>query len=914
MLSPPLVPFAAGRPRAGSFLDILQHACDQLGVREAGWRLVPQPVSPEPWLQVRCRRASPPRQGWKLHLSASTLSAEELLRRVLPELLAEDASFKVAASLRDLARLNQGEGGESQVGKFITVYPNDETQAVRMAVRLDEVTRGLCGPAISSDRPLRPGSRVFYRYGAFDGRYLQTPAGELFGALEAPDGTLVMDRRGEYTVPSWAVDPFLTEGVAVELPPPSPLIAGRYVVTAMLHQSPCSTVFLALDLDGARRCVLKRVSRTDDRMDGYLASERLHHEAAVLELLDPEPWFPKLYQLFEDGDFAWLAMEDIAGDTLHTLTRALAASGRLPPLERTLSWSRQLAAALEALHARGLVHGDLNSKNVLVTHEGRLRLIDLELAHGPSVPLPPGLGQGTRGYVSPQQMAGAPGTVLDDIHGFGALLYLFATGAEPFHGPGGSLLKRPIHVMNPSVPAALAEVIARCLAPEPGQRFGSIRDVEVSLARIEPRAPGPLAGSPRRSSNAQEAIECSSHYLALARRLGDSLVRRSTPAPEGRGTRWLNTHPRNGGFPSLDLNGGCAGIALTLAGLVAVLGEPRHRATLAEAARWLCHAPRPEGYRCSGLYVGEAGVGTTLLRAGQVLGDDALVDAALERARWVAAQPFASPDLYNGTAGRLRFHLWLWEVTREPEQLHAALAAGRALCGAAESVGGQGLCWTIPPGHGDLSGVVHLGYAHGAAGIADALLDLFEATGESGFLETARGAGRWLAGQALPALDDDSGRNWFPCQGNAERGAFWCHGAAGIGLFFLHAARMELLPEARELAERAARAVSLGTRWAGPVQCHGLAGNIEMLLDVFQATREEHYREEARMLGGLLETFAVEDGGDLVWFTETPGFYCPGFMVGYAGVAACLLRLAEPERRPHLLSGAFWRELPACSG
>jgi serine/threonine protein kinase len=837
------------------------------------------------------------------------LSAEELLRRVLPVLLAEDASFKVAACLGDLARLNQGEGGESQVGKFITVYPNEEAQAVRMAVRLDEVTRGLHGPAISSDRPLRPGSRVFYRYGAFDGRYLQTLAGELSGALEAPDGTLVMDRRGEYSVPAWAVDPFLAAGVAVESPPPRSLIAGRYVLTATLHQAPCSTVFLALDLEGARRCVLKRVSRTDDRLDGYRASERLHHEATVLELLGPEPWFPKLYQLFEDGESAWLAMEDIAGDTLHARMRERVANGRLPPLEHTLCWGRQLAAALGALHARGLVHGDLNSKNVLVSGE-RLRLIDLELAHGPSVPLPPGPGQGTRGYVSPQQLAGAPSTVLDDIHGFGALLYLLVTGAEPFRGPGGSLLKRPVQVMNPSVPAALADVIARCLEPEPGRRFGSAHEIEAALARIDPRAPGPLAGPPRRPSDTREGLERSSHYLELACRLGDTLVRRSTPAPEGRGVRWLDTHPRNGGFPSLDLNGGCAGIALTLAGLVAVRGEARHRATLAEAARWLCHAPRPEGHRCPGLYVGEAGVGTALLRAGQVLGEEGFIDAALERARWVAAQPFASPDLYNGTAGRLRFHLWLWEVTREPEQLHAALAAGRALCDAAGPAGGQGLGWAIPPGHGDLSGVVHLGYAHGAAGIADALLDLFEATGESGFLETARGAGQWLASQALPALDDGSGRNWLPCEDKAERGAFWCHGAAGIGLFFLHAARRELMPEARELAGRAARTVSRGTRWAGPVQCHGLAGNIEMLLDLFQATREEHYLEEARVLGRLLESFAVEEGGDLVWFTETPGFYCPGFMVGYAGVAACLLRLAEPERRPHLLSGAFWRELP----
>jgi hypothetical protein len=148
-------------------------------------------------------------------------------------LLGEDADFKVIASLRRLAELNEGRGGLSQVGKFITVYPNDDAQAVRLACALDAATRGLPGPDIPSDRPLRPRSLVHYRYGGFGGRHLRTPLGEIMPALATPEGTLVPDRRlSGYHVPSWVVDPFVAAGVAEELPAPTRRIGNRYVLLA----------------------------------------------------------------------------------------------------------------------------------------------------------------------------------------------------------------------------------------------------------------------------------------------------------------------------------------------------------------------------------------------------------------------------------------------------------------------------------------------------------------------------------------------------------------------------------------------------------------------------------------------------------------------------------------------------------
>jgi lantibiotic modifying enzyme len=201
-----------------------------------------------------------------------------------------------------------------------------------------------------------------------------------------------------------------------------------------------------------------------------------------------------------------------------------------------------------------------------------------------------------------------------------------------------------------------------------------------------------------------------------------------------------------------------------------------------------------------------------------------------------------------------------------------------------------------------------LGYAHGAAGVGDALLDLFEVTGDARFRTGALGAARWLRRLSVPALDDDSGVNWRRTADDADDYAIaWCHGATGIGQFFLHAAQHDLLPEARLLAERAARTVARGARWMTPTPCHGLAGNIEFLLDASHATGDPAYRSEARSLARLLEAFVDHTHGRLAWQSESPEIITPDFMVGYAGVAMCLLRLASPTHRPTLLSRQGFR-------
>ncbi|MGH2508456.1 MAG: lanthionine synthetase LanC family protein [Ktedonobacteraceae bacterium] len=263
-----------------------------------------------------------------------------------------------------------------------------------------------------------------------------------------------------------------------------------------------------------------------------------------------------------------------------------------------------------------------------------------------------------------------------------------------------------------------------------------------------------------------------------------------------------------------------------------------------------------------------------------------------------------SPDVFHGTAGRLLFHLLLWDETADPAQLQAAATAGNFLVEQALWKGNEECFWIIPPGYDSLSGNGYLGYAHGAAGIANILLDLFSVTGDKRFFRTAQGASRWLLRQAIPTLSNDSGLAWPDVEGKAINNTFWCHGATGVGQFFLHAVSYGVLPEAADLAERAAHTTARGTRWASPSQCHGLAGSIEFLLDMYQATGTPAYLNEADALAKILEAFRIEREGKIVLPSEDPTTITPDYMIGYADVAICLLRLSEPMKRPRQLSRA----------
>jgi len=843
------------------------------GPPDAKWVIEPDRHGSQPWIEVTNVHTSLPQQGWKLHVSATAESATAVLACSLPVLAMEGATFKVAASLMQIELLNQGHGGSSQVGKFLTVYPADDPHALRLAQALDRATRGLAGPRIPSDRQLRPGSLVHYRYGAFESRWLQTAVGEILPALEAPDGTLVPDtRRPMYRQPEWVTDPFVAAGMAFRPPVVDLIVAGRYLTVAVLNNSARTAVLLALDIQTGKRCVLKHARRAAAGGDDE-AFVRIRREAEFLCHFAGDPHFPELHGLVEEGADLYLAMEHCEGPTIEHHVTAEAVHGRNVPVAQTVAWGRELAHVLDRIHRSGFVYGDVKPSNVIIAPDGGLRLLDFETVARCGGPPPEDDGIiGTLGFLSPQRIDGAFRSVCDDVYAFGALMAYLLTAADPSDAPDPmNVLGRALQLFNPAIPAGLEALVARCLEPELARRPPSMADVEAELGSCV----DPVRTASRRVL--EQATGSDWARRAAERLVTDLCSKVDMPADP----------------PRRDVHDGAAGIVLTLAEAATLPGTEVRDALRAAAESLATSVPLPGG-PLPGLYVGEAGVGAALLRAGVVLGDDGLLVAAADKGWLVAALPHASPDLYNGTAGRVRFHLALADVTGDAEHGRAALAGGdHLLTSVADVSTGEGLLWPIPAGYGQASGNSYLGYAHGSAGIGDVLLDLFETTGAERFAHAAGGIVCGLAARALPALSDGSGRDWESCDLGGRAGPFWCHGAAGVARFLLRAARLGVAPEGEQLALAAAKTTAEGARWAGPGQCHGLAGNAELLLDVFVATQDRSWLDAAFGLLRLVQPF-VDSLGDSDRLPD-------GFSGGRAGILACLLRFMPVGQHPHVM-------------
>lgn len=322
-------------------------------------------------------------QGWKLHVSATAANAVTVLSATLPFLRASGVRLKVTDSLEHLLQLNAGEHGATQVGKFITVYPSDDAQAVELAARLHHLTAEFSGPQVPSDQPLSSRSVVHYRYGAF-----RDPTSMRSANLMMVDehGRLTPDHRKPYYVPppQEVVDPFLAAGVARRTARTTGLFADRFLILQALRRSVWGRVYVVIDVDAVppRPAILKEYWH-DVAMDVY-GRDSFHHaclEASVLAS-DDSGVLPVPYDDFQLDGNTYLLLERFEGETLAEKYQLVGARLRqLPDAGELAHLGSSIAESAESLHKRGLIHRDLKPDNILLTPGGQIRIIDVALSY-----------------------------------------------------------------------------------------------------------------------------------------------------------------------------------------------------------------------------------------------------------------------------------------------------------------------------------------------------------------------------------------------------------------------------------------------------------------------------------------------------------------------------------------------------
>lgn len=889
--------------------DLLTDCVRSLIVRvapdAAGWKI----VAGDFWTHVQPPQGRSRVQGWKLHISATPLSAPLVLARSAEVLLRRGCAFKFAGTIGRVEELVSHLYDRGGGGKFITIYHDGNEDELRcLADELHEATLGLPGPGILSDRPCRPGSLVHYRFGVFTGVPMLSADGTYEAMLVAPDGTLVLDqRKAWFTPPAWAprdpfADPQTPRGTPKGATPKPVLLAGRFVVAEVIRHAFAGGVFRASDQQTGASVVIKQARpHAGARITGHDVRHQRRHEAAMLELFDGSGISPRLVSLFEQQNELFLAMECIPGVNLRQwVAENVEFDGQswgLAP-QVAAEMAAQLVELIATVQAKGLVVRDFSPNNVIVTGNGELRLIDLEMLAKPGERVTRSY---TPGYGAPEQVS-APriGPAPDqraDLYSLGATLFYLVSGVDPIlavdQPPARSHGDR---IQNWLDRFAAGNVAARCMAPiivalldaDP-QKRPSLADVRDLLDAGYRRRPLESAARPVPHGGLDQLVADLKSYLISTMR-PDSATRLWPSAGFGATTDPLNVQH------------GAAGVVGVLVQASELDRDPTLRATLASAAGWVASRLQREPRTLPGLYFGRSGVAWALLEAGRSLEDGHLVELGADLARRVPLR-WPNPDVCHGIAGAGLTQLRFWEVTGEADFLWRARQAADAVAAMAEYRDGL-IHWPVASDFSSaLAGLVHYGFAHGVAGVGAFLLAMFRATGDESYHVLATAAAATLT--ATVHLDRGAA---YWVSGPDERGrpkTNWCSGSSGVATFLLRIGQDSGDGEVLDLAVRAATAI-YRSRWsAGTAQCHGLAGDGEYLLDLADALGEEQYRRWAGELAVSIQARQVLRNGLTVVPDESGIEVVADFNTGLSGVLAFLLRLQNRVGRlwlPQLLA------------
>jgi hypothetical protein len=371
-------------------------------------------------------------QGWKLHLSATPPAAADLFSRCAPTLSEGQFHFKVADGLKTIRDLNRGVPGLpfSQIGKIMTIYCPEPTRARALAETLHGLTLGLPGPDVSSDLPFRPGSRVFYRYGAYENRVAEI-GGVATDVYLDPAGAPTPDRRTRATaVPPWIEDPFQDEA-QVERPPTARLAANRYKAFKCLARAGKGGVYLARDTLGSSEetRVLKEGLRRGgvdlDGRDGRAGIEREHRNLRAISRIIPAPRVTDFFR--QDGN-AYLVMDHVPAPSLAVLL----GDPSLGP-ERRLAIGGEVAGIVARLHEAGWCWRDCKPEHFLVD---AARIVAIDFGTAMRRGARPRLAVGTPGYAPDRTpwVVGGARAARQDLFALGVtLLRLFAAADQETH-------------------------------------------------------------------------------------------------------------------------------------------------------------------------------------------------------------------------------------------------------------------------------------------------------------------------------------------------------------------------------------------------------------------------------------------------------------------------------------------------
>jgi serine/threonine protein kinase len=269
------------------------------------------------------------------------------------------------------------------------------------------------------------------------------------------------------------------------------VIKGKYKIYDEVGSGGFATVYLGRNLETNEIVAIKVLNEQYTREPRYL--ERFRREAGLAERLR----HPSIVRVFDHGienGLHFLVMQFVEG---LTLDKVLERRGSLP-IGEVLSYVKQVCAGLQAPYEAGIIHRDIKPANLMITPDGRVKIMDFGIARVESMSTltQSGMFMGTPRYLSPEMAIGVGADIRSDLYALGLLTYEMLSGSPPFDADNPWAVLRlqveaqpePLRQVRPEVPSWLEAIIVRAIAKDPAQRFQTPADM---LAALEKQTPTP---------------------------------------------------------------------------------------------------------------------------------------------------------------------------------------------------------------------------------------------------------------------------------------------------------------------------------------------------------------------------------------------------------------------------------------
>lgn len=650
-------------------------------------------------------------------------------------------------------------------------------------------------------------------------------------------------------------------------------------------------------------CVIKEGSYGDTKdKEGRDIIDRLKWQKQLHEQLQGKVRIPRLLGHFEESSNYYLVIEHIRGKALQklcsenrTILRQSLITGDKLGL-RFINYLIQITDILTVLHGQKIVHRDATPNNYMVTPEGKIAIIDMEMCYALDTQFPtPPFPLGTHGYMSTQQEAIQTPTTAEDIFALGAIILQMWSGVAP-----GKLSREPLEKLQKKVAffipdQLIAEIVLRCLTPEDIARPAAIEVKEVLVQYkndLKNKVSRPIKQPELFSkedilATLQNTIQTLASPLMADEEKGWFADEMTPPAGDDKHKlrkQWYASYNR-----------GVTGVVYLLAqakkvGLDVDVTLPFvDKALELVKVKYINRLSRASG----GLHYAAHGIAAVLASAVQ----NGLIEASEEHLGWIDKLLEKENDSHNvigGVAGQGLANL-VCKAFISPATLKVRLESYAQFLSGKQEADGSWTNGLIKKKYSKKKKKkVSPGFAFGMAGTIYFLLELGKCYPENRAVQEMATQGlRWLMKKAASREDTFQWRS----SRDKELNYGWADGSSGIALVFIKGYEHTGSKEYRKYAIGALRSIPAAITDTNISQWQGLSGLGEVYLEAWRVFRDPEWLDRAGWVAQVIMQMKKEHHkhGNF-WLVEHERQPVANFMVGNSGVMHFLLRYCYPDK------------------